>query len=233
MDWQLAINRNVGALLRLVAVLFAAVGLEPGGGAVKSMSPSVRRLVLRVLRPAESALRRLIVVAAHGLSPKARAKRPAPSGPIARGDGSAARVPPFALFDPRKYFRELATRRLGRGPGPCISFFDEDREAGPGPEEQDDSTPDPAALCNRLHALRGALEDIPAQARRLARVQLRRRAAGKTRRYTDPLRPGWPPGHRQRRTHAVDEILGECQILARRGDRPPDITDLFRKINVA
>ena len=69
MDWDLAIKRNSEALVEIVADLFAMLGLL-----LLALTDTVSRLpwptyraVLRILRPAESALRRLIVIAARGL----------------------------------------------------------------------------------------------------------------------------------------------------------------------
>ena len=62
MDWDLAIKRNSKALKAIIEVLFALLGLD-GGDAAQRIPRSLNSAVLRVLRPAESAVRRLIVVA--------------------------------------------------------------------------------------------------------------------------------------------------------------------------
>ena len=64
-DWQLVIGRNREALLRIVALLFDLVGLDEDTPAVATLPRVTRNRVLRLLRPAESALRRLIVIAAR------------------------------------------------------------------------------------------------------------------------------------------------------------------------
>ena len=61
------------------ADLFIMLGLA-GETTVSRISWPVYRAVLRVLRPAESALRRLIVVAARGLVVKPSASRLIPAG---------------------------------------------------------------------------------------------------------------------------------------------------------
>ena len=66
MDWDHAIKRNSEVLAGIVADLFVMLGLV-GEATVSRISWPAYRAVLRVLRPAESALRRLIVVAARGL----------------------------------------------------------------------------------------------------------------------------------------------------------------------
>ena len=221
LDWELAIRRNREALLRLVAVLFASAGITPGGAAVQTLSRPVRSAILALLRPAESALRRLILIAARDLIVKVRAKRAAPTGPIPKGKGGGERVPPFALFDPRKSFPELVKkRRFGRGSGPRISSFDDPWTPMDSPQKPDpDAAVNAATLCGRLQAFYAALNDIAGQARRLARVQAQRRAAGEVLKRTEPLRPGFPPGHRRQQTREIDEILADCDWMAR--NRPP------------
>jgi hypothetical protein len=73
---------------------------------------------------------------------------------------------------------------------------------------------DATRLALRLQALGAALDDLPRQARRFARLKAAR-LAGRTRRVW-PLRPGRPPGHRppSLRTHEVHEILHDLHGLA-------------------
>jgi len=224
LDWDLAMKRNQEALLRLVALLFASAGIVPGGAAVDTLPRPVRSAILLVLRPAESALRRLIVVAARNVVVKAIAKRMAPNGPIPKGKGTGKRVPLFKLFDPRKWHPELAKkRRYGRGPGPRISSFDAPWTPMDSPQKPDpDAEVSAARLCGRLQAIYAALNDIPGQARRLARIQARRRAAGEVIKRTEPLRPCNPPGHRKTQTREIDEILADCEWMARNKPGPND-----------
>ena len=76
-----------------------------------------------MLRPAESAVRRLIVVAARGVVVKVAPSRPMPKGQMI-GKGGGSRLPAFQLFDTRKYFAELSQRRVkyAKNP-PRIHFF--------------------------------------------------------------------------------------------------------------
>ena len=88
-----------------------------------------------------------------------------------------------------------------------------------------DPAPPPDGLVNagrlsrRLQALKLALEDLPRQARRLARWRVRRENA-KTPKFRSPLRPGHPPGYRRKPVHEVDEVLIECHGLACDALRP-------------
>jgi hypothetical protein len=84
----------------------------------------LHRAVLRVLRPAESALRRLIVIAAQGLEVKIAPSRPKPTGAIKRKGGK--RQPSFPLFDPRKRFGARRRRKTGPRAVPRIHYFDSD-----------------------------------------------------------------------------------------------------------
>ncbi len=216
MDWELAVKRNSEALNGIVAALFAMLGLT-GEAAVSRIPHSLHRAVLRVLRPAESAVRRLIVIAARGLVVKVVPSRPMPKGHII-GKGSTPRLF-FQLYDTRKYFPELSQRRVKytKNP-PRIHVFPYDTLV-PSPQPVAPPAPPPDGLVNaarlsrRLQALKLALDDLPRQARRMARWRVRREAM-KSPKFKSPLRPGPPPGRRKRRIHEVDEILAECHGLA-------------------
>jgi hypothetical protein len=105
LDWDLAIKRHSEALKGIIAGLFAMLELA-GGITVSRIPQSLHSAVRRVLYPAESALRRLIVIAARGLVVKLASPRPVlrpkPMGPTATGGGS--RRSAFQLFDTRKNF---------------------------------------------------------------------------------------------------------------------------------
>ena len=80
-DWPRAIERNSEALNRIVEALFAMLGLA-GEVTVGRIPHPLHRAVLRVLRPAESAVRRLIIIVARGLVVKLSPSRPMPKGAI-------------------------------------------------------------------------------------------------------------------------------------------------------
>ncbi len=63
-NWDRAIARNREALPRILAALFAMAGLA-GGEAVATLPRHLRNHILRLLRAAESAVRRLIIIAAR------------------------------------------------------------------------------------------------------------------------------------------------------------------------
>ena len=224
MDWDLAIKRNSEALAGIVAALFAMLGLV-GEPTVARIPQTFHSAVLRVLRPAESALRRLIVIAARGLVVKPAASRPMPKGNTIGKSGNSR--PSFQLFDPRKNFESPHRRTFTRNP-PRIHFFGNDPRvaalwAAPQPVAVPAAPPDgfvnAQRLTRRLQALKLALDDLPRQARRLARWRVRRETA-KAPKFKSPLRPGPPPGHRRKPVHEVDEVLIECHGLACDAMRP-------------
>lgn len=250
--WDLAIRRNRAALLGVAATLFFMAGLDEGGADV--LPRRIWRRIVDVLRPAESALRRLIVVAALGIEvapPRLRPPRPPAAGEELQAAGllvihenvnfglarawlppapdpakAASRIPAFPLTDPPRRFdpREWAGLRS----------FPRDGFAPADGEEPVDAT----HLCRRLLALKAALDDLDRIALRLARREARIRLAtmslqgapagagkrpaaraGKNpwRKSPHPrrtLRLGDPPGHRQRATRPIDELLTECHTLA-------------------
>ena len=79
--------------------------------------------------------------------------------------------------------------------------------------------PAPKVLPGGLQALKSALEDLPRQAKRLARWQQRRKEAPDLK-FLSPLRPGRPPGYRRKPIHEVDEVLIECDDLAWEAMKP-------------
>jgi hypothetical protein len=214
MDWDLAIKRNSKALRGIIEMLFAMLGVAPA-----RIPHDLHRAVLRVLRPAESAVRRLIVIAARNVVVKLAASRPMPAGTVI-GKGGNSR-PSFQLFDPRKNFNRPRRRTFARI-GPRIHVFGYDPRVValfPAPQPVVEPPPPPDGLVSaerlsrRLQALKSALDDLPRQARRLARWRLRReKSIGP--KFRSPLRPGRPPGHRRKPSHEVDEVLIECHGLA-------------------
>ena len=222
MDWNLAIKRNSEALVEIVADLFAMLGLV-GEATVSRLPWPTYRAVLRVLRPAESALRRLIVVAAKGLVIAPLVSRPKPAVAVkARKCGTSR--PSFQLFDPRTRIT-LPRRRRPPRPGPRIHMFNADGEfITIGPPLRPAASPvsrapsadglvSAARVFRRLEVLESALQDLPRQAKRLVRWRMRQEKS-ETPSFKTPLRHGRPPGYRRRKVHEVDDLLSECDWLA-------------------
>ncbi len=212
MDWTAARDRNTQALLRILTLLFRMVGLVKGG-IVPHLPRYLHVAALGILRPAESALRRIVVIEARGLSIAPGPARTAHfAGAIKRGNG--AEIPCFALIEPlqRVGFPKLKT---APGYGPRISFFDgyDPVYSTPSAPSPDDPV-DAGRLCRRLLAMQRALETLPQQAKRLARWRARRKAGLLRTPRTRTLRPGRPPGFRARGKHPIDELLQNCHALA-------------------
>ena len=199
------------------------MGYGPQRATVTELPRSMRLAILRILRPAESALRRLIVIIAarRGLCPSlstgTAAARPLPD--FARFAGNAkTRTPGFRLTDPRKRFtRTVATRAVPRIRVP--GHTDPIPRQTPGPTQAQAAEVDAAATFRRLAAFHHALRTLPRQARRLARHLARR--AGRPPASRNPLRPGRPPGFHRRPRHPIDAVLVECDRLARDCAWPP------------
>jgi hypothetical protein len=223
MDWAKAIEPHQVALARIVATLIAMVELASDGVAGRLPRPLYRAL-LRVLRPAESAVRRLIVVAAQGLVVSVSSARPMPQaqGRARSGAGAAGRRPAFQLFDPpRRISRMRRERAVATRPEPRLHIFDvspliplfQPRPAKRAVPEPEDGRVGARRLSRRLAAVKLALETLPRQARRLARWRARL-AKRQPPTVKPPLRPGPPPGYRQKPQQEIDWLLWECHLLA-------------------
>jgi hypothetical protein len=235
------------ALVRILAGLVAMAGLGgqftffPQEGALpqglalaekSKLSPALlpralRNAVLRLLRPAESATRRLVVALAQNLAvTPARAATPKPLrrrrqfAPVMPPDPSAPKKPAslaLPLLDPPRRLRGPAAPR--RNSVPIISCGFERQAKIPLPPSPRDRL-DATRLSLRLEALSKALADLPRQAQRFARWRARQhflRAQGDRGRAAcrRPLRFGPPPGSRRRGPlHEVQDILAFCHELA-------------------
>jgi hypothetical protein len=217
MDWQAAININRKALLRIVAALVALV--QTGS----TIPRAARHQILRVLGPAESAARRLIVLAAQfqkNVSSPSASTASLPLPDFTAFD-RATKTPRFKLFDQRKRFDWLDDQPAKQMPKamPRISVIG---VSDPVFETPKQSRQDSATLTRRLQALQGALSDLPMQAKRLNRQMQKRKAQPAGPKRVPPLRPGLPPSFRQKPDHAVDHVLKECHALVLQArDAPP------------
>lgn len=210
MDWQIAISRNRDALLGIIVALMKTLGLADGG-ALTTLPFCLYRKALRIIRPAEAAVRRLIIMAMYEMqlrgvtvqkprAPMSQNARPAIPFPDATNF-----APSFNLIDPLKTYRSETPDYTCFG----TAFNTENQTF--------EKTPILAAgLGRRLFALKNALSTIEKQARRLARWYRVRDLALKTMQphRLSPLRPGFPPGYAKRPTLPVDEILLDCHSLA-------------------
>jgi hypothetical protein len=225
MNWDIAIDHNRDQLLRIIASLFAMMGLSDRG-AVSTLPRHIYRAVLHVLKPAESAVRRLIIIAARDLVLKARAAHGLAKGSRPFPHIPTPSIPAFPLIDPRKRFapegfvwgqvKSVPRIRSLEDYGPLLAHLNVDNTARKAPNTDD--TLGATSLCRRLLALKLALDDLPKQARRMARLDARREVARETQAPLRPsllptCRPGRPPGLRKRPVREIDYVLRECHDL--------------------
>lgn len=225
MDWNMAIERNREALKRIVAMLVTMATIIPMPRADARAEDKLRgslprhlhRAILRLLRPAESAVRRLVIVVARGLvvtlpPPRLRKAKthptiqrngvgtgivmPSRASPSPLRGGAGVGVRPrtslcLPLLDPLRHVRMRRTAVSGVPrislPGVTAPFPVAPRHP-PAPDDRIDAT----RLSLRLKALGIALEDLPAQARRFARWQARSRAPAAARDGAGQGRRVWP-----------------------------------------
>ena len=101
MNWTAAIEMQREALKRVVAALVAMAGCAGDSSGSRDGAPAtlprhLHRAVLRLLRPAESAARRLAIALARGLpAPPAPRPRQNPSGPASAGRAVARKTSPI------------------------------------------------------------------------------------------------------------------------------------------
>ncbi len=161
-----------------VLALFAMIGLTEGR-TIERISKPLHRAVLKILRSAESAVRRLIVAAARDIVVEDKPRRPAAGEAKdsqqrqSKADGEAKakrkRGFLFKLFDPlKRHGRRFKKKR--RGPEPHVysleSFLQQrPAPAAPAPVEQDavdDGIVNAAPLVRRLVAVLDAVAGHPA-----------------------------------------------------------------------
>ncbi|MEX0953811.1 MAG: hypothetical protein WDZ83_01210 [Rhizobiaceae bacterium] len=205
MDWNFAIDKHREALKRVLAALAAMAGLGDGQSAAGSgqsgssqadgfildcrlptadcftLPRHLHRAVLRLLRPAESAVRRLVIVAARGIEMPPRLSSPPPGGEVLSASEAerGSKRKPKARRGPRTFCLPLTDplRRAPRRPAsrafPRISIPGYTEPAPlPIPPAPDDEI-DARRLTLRLAAIARALDDLPREARRFARWRSR------------------------------------------------------------
>jgi hypothetical protein len=225
MDWNAAIERHRDTLKCILAALVAMAGLADGRA---TLPRHLHRAVMRLLRPAEAAARRLIIAQARGLVVALRARKKAAMPPPrqAKLKPKPSRPLGFPLLDPLQ--RPFLRRRPVRAGVPRISVPGFTALFPIAPLPSPDDPVNATRLGRRLAALALALDDLPGHARRFARWRARgadraeisgfagakkTRQAPRVRRLW-PLRPGSPPGSRRRPVHEVDDVLKAAHGLA-------------------
>jgi hypothetical protein len=213
-DWQRAIEINRQALTRIVSALVALLAAQ---GGARRLPLSVYRVIARLLHPAESAVRRLVVITSRNLVVPSLPSRPMPPGLVIAGKGTGAIA--FQLFDSRQYFSNVEDEAVATGgprirvvgdPDPRSQFLAKFADPFTGTLSSETET---VRLSRRLDAINRALNNLSREANRMARWRARR-AAMTHPKFTSPLRPGPPPGQRKHGKDDIDHVLRECHALA-------------------
>jgi len=220
MDWNLAIEKNREALKRVLAALVAMMAMADGSMA-KTLPRRLHRAVLRLLRPAESAVRRLVIAAARGIV----VKLPPSNAPPILKPGVARLAVTRSAFPLHDALRTPCSVQTPARSAvlPRIWVMGSDRLPTPRLPTSDDPV-DATRLGLRLQALRRVLENLQGQAQRFARWRARLDRMDRTRanprrfRRLSPLKPGYPPGARRPSSrgsaHEVHAILRDLHGLA-------------------
>jgi len=219
MDWNVVIERNRERLRDILATLVAMAGLggdvdpaspsplwggDRGGGTSPTLPRHLHRTILRLLRPAESAARRLVIIAARDLVvtlPPPRKPKPRPTSVFVRpGEVRTGIVLPHgvkpgdilpSLAKPCQAPRSLSLplldtlRGLPRPRRAVAAGIPRIWAPGSGqpyrPPSRRPTMPgdaiDATRLALRLQAIGRALDDLPRQAMRFARWRARLDAA--------------------------------------------------------
>jgi len=220
MDWAAAIETNREALRRVLAMLLAMAGLHDQAD-TPTLPRRLHRAVLRLLRPAEAAARRLVIVAARDIVLTCRPQVGTTTAVIVSGcqpahaGGKAGNIA-LPLFDALPRWRPQPVPKASSVPRISMPGYSTPFAIAPCRLPAPDDVVDAARLVLRLGALGRVLDDLPRAARRFARwrAHVMSRAPAKKARRLWPLRPGRAPGLPSRRTHEVHEILSVVHGLA-------------------
>ncbi len=226
MDWARAIEINHAALQRIVATLVAV--LEALSETVWLPKQTYRSMT-RILKPLESAVRRLILITARKMftvppTITLSAKSKWPEGLVVQRNNASTRRAAFPLFDPRheSFVEWLEPTQDLPKVMPSIRLLDDDPLVPtflPTPPPVPEKLISVQTVLRRIETVKHALADMPRQARRLLRTLARNKAAGSGKRLS-VLRPGPPPGGRKKPTQEIDDVLKECHALARDAQFP-------------
>jgi len=204
-------NAMMRAWPRLAAIAETLAGLigQDAGKLPATLPRPAWIAALRLLRPAESLLRRLILWRVREIMDEAWAQGAIPPPPSEAGRSqpgkarqtaprTGASTPHFSLFEP------IPGCGIASGPPP-----EPKAAAAREPVAGTPETPVSAArLIARFRAFEAALADPETRAAAFARFALIHRQRNPIFRRIHPLRPGWPPGIPSRHTPAwLDDTL--------------------------
>lgn len=232
MNWDDIVEANRKRIIAAIAPLLAVLGFDPRRQG--EMPRHFHRALILLLRPAESAARRLIVMAARGLVAKLRL-RVSCAFPVGHGqklkpalEKEAERIATFQLIDPLKRFAPEGfgwSKEWGKEWGAVQSFprisvpgLSDPVFAEPVPFPSRDDIIDTSALVRRIQSLKSALDNLPRQALRLARWKARAELARKAEKWKPgrlkPMRPGFAPGYHRTDKREIDRIISDVHYFA-------------------
>ncbi|WP_018146553.1 hypothetical protein [Henriciella marina] len=212
---------------RLVAFVAAIACMVAGRGG--QIDGHTRAKALRLLRPAEAMVRRVIALMAIEMNLETQAPcnnaadKRKPACRQTRSPGG------FTLFEPVPTFAACFGTGSGKSrftAGPRI--IDLAAPLIPAPQTPAHQTAPPTQtdmLLARIDALQAAMRAPEKHARRLARRTARTLADPQSKQRITPLRPGWPPGLRGRETPdwlAAVLLDLNSAIRCRPPPRPPE-----------
>ena len=192
----LALNwPRVAALVERVILLIGLAGEAP------VLPRAIRNQALRLIRPAEAMLRRLLVLMA--VQSPVDAPQPAqrgPRNPRKNPKPTPNLTPHFNLLEPQHSLRIGPVLPPYAAFGPRIWSLGSDwTYLPPDPAE---NTPDLGSLLRRIAALEAVLSAPETYGRKMAKWLARRdQKQGAHRRF--PMRPGRPPGYARRDTDRI------------------------------
>jgi len=197
-EWEAAVGRNHDLLKGIVATMVAMLGVVVQAEQADPTRPAIPRhlhqAIVRVLRPAEAAVRRLIIVAARSVKVKiSPVKEPAP---LPRKPSATGILVPYrsrlalrAAAVPRPLPKRIALplcdtlrplkfrpRTILRRDAPRITVPGLTVRYVPPPRQNPCDLVSAARLNLRINALTDVLDDLPSHARRFARWRARRDA---------------------------------------------------------
>jgi hypothetical protein len=214
------VERDLTALRAIVAALVAIAGVSRA-----TLPRHLYRTLIWLLRPAEAAARRLVIVLARDGVLHAKVLRSARWHLLTRARTRNRLPMSIPLIDPLKRFgrsrpSRLAVPRISM-PGVTVPFA-----IAPKHTPQPHDPINAARLFARLDALQRVLQNPDPLVSRMARWQAgltamnEKKAPRRVRtQRVSPLRPGYPPGHfpssrRRADRHKVHDILEHAQGLA-------------------
>jgi hypothetical protein len=242
-NWKRAVERYSDELSEIVAELIVMAGLQ-GVAFVDTLPRRLYFRILSILRPAEYAARRIILMAACKLewdiriveAKKGRSLRSSLTSPPwgsegrvetsarSESEGQGHRVPAFDLFDPAKDYGKFF---LSDAEYAALIKAREEARYLPVPYHSPDEPVNAISLSRRIRALADAMQNIDRYAIRLARWKARHMPNGtkagavglkhtslRSLSRCQPMRIGQPPGWKKHPETAIEEVVKDTHILA-------------------